>query len=123
LPVRATSWWYVGQIPVGNAAVVARADALADAEAAAELPATADDAAALDDTGADDEPAAAADDAAADAADVAEAGAEVAGTTCLLDVQAASTRLPPTMAISARRCPMLTSLPASEPITRPFAQL
>jgi hypothetical protein len=91
LPVRATSWWYVGQTPVGNAGVVALADgvALGEADAAAELAATPDDAAVL-----------------------AETGAEVAGAACLLDEQAASTRLPPTMAMSARRCPMTTSLPA-----------
>jgi uncharacterized damage-inducible protein DinB len=121
LPVRATSWWYVGQIPVGNAAVVALGDAVAfgDAEAADELAATADDAAALADTGADDEATAAADDAAA-----AETDADAVGAACLLDVQAASTRLPPTMAMSARRCPMLTSLPTSGPIvTQRFAQL
>jgi hypothetical protein len=122
LPVRAASWWYVGQLPVGNAAVVALGDAaalgdavaLADAEAD-ELAAAGDDAAA--ETGADE---ATADDAAADSpADVAapdETGAEAAGAACLLDVQAASTRLPPTMAMSARRCPMPTSLPTSGPI-------
>jgi len=122
--VRATSWWYVGQIPVGNAAIFALGDvvALADAEAADELAAAGDDVAALAETGADDEAAAddaAADDTAEDAAAPDEAGADAAGAACLLDVQAASTRLPPTMAMSARRCPMLTSLPTSGPISTP----
>ena len=119
LPVRATSWWYVGQIPVGNAAAVALGDvvALADAEAADELAAAGDDVAALAETGADDE--ATADDAAADGDALDETGTDAAGAACLLDVQAASMRLPPTMAMSARRCPMLTSLPTSGPISTP----
>jgi hypothetical protein len=125
--VRAASWWYVGQMPVGNAAVVALAlgaadfVALADAEAADELAATGDDAAA--ETGAGDE--AAADDAAAEvgAADDAggeETGADAAGVACLLDVQAASMRLPPTMAVSARRCPIASSVPTSGTIFSPM---
>lgn len=110
--MRATSWWYVGQTPVGNAAALALGDGLADADGADELAATGDDETA--ETGADDE--ATADDAAAeadadDAAAPDETGSDPAGAACLLDVQAASTRLPPTMAMSARRCPMLTSLP------------
>jgi hypothetical protein len=112
--VRATSWWYVGQIAVGNAAAVAVGDALADADAADELAATADDAAALDDTGAAE--AAAADDAATDDPGADETGADEAGAACLLDVQAASTRLPPTIAMSARRCPMASSVPTSVPL-------
>jgi len=116
LPVRATSWWYVGQIPVGNAAAVALGDA--DADADDELGVTADDAAALAETGADDDSTAAADDAAADEAgpDEAgpdEAGPDAAGAACLLDVHAASTRLPPTMAVSTRRCPIASSVPTS----------
>jgi hypothetical protein len=114
--VRATSWWYVGQIAVGNAVAVALGDAelvaLADAEATDELAATADDAAALAETGADAGAGAEDDDAGAD-----DAGADdVAGAACLLDVQAASTRLPPRMAMSARRCPMASSVPRSGPI-------
>jgi hypothetical protein len=107
LPVRATSWWYVGQIAVGNAAVVALGDvvALADAEADDELAATGDDAAE--------------EDAADDEAGAAETGSDAAGAACVLDVQAASTRLPPTMAMSARRCPMPTSLHISTHIFIP----
>jgi len=125
--VRATSWWYVGQTPVGNAAGAALGDvvALGDAEAAVELAATGEDAAA--ETRAGDEATAAdapAEDTADDAAASDETGADAAGAACLLDVQAASTRLPPTMVMSARRCPMLTSLPTSEPIiTQRFVQL
>jgi hypothetical protein len=124
LPVRAASWWYVGQTPVANAAVVALADgvALADADAADELAAPGDDAAALADTGADDDATAddaAADDTADDAAGVDELGADEAGAACLLDVQAASMRLPPTMAMSARRCPIASSLPTSGAIITP----
>jgi hypothetical protein len=117
LPVRATSWWYVGQLAVGNAAVVALRDGLAEAEAADELPATADDAAALAETGTDDDATAA--DAATEDSTADEGAADETGAACLLDVQAASTRQPPTMAISARRCPMPTSLPISAPITTP----
>jgi hypothetical protein len=53
-PVRAASWWYVGQIAAGCAAAVGLGDALADVDALAEVDAaadgdgTADDAAALD---------------------------------------------------------------------------
>jgi uncharacterized damage-inducible protein DinB len=106
-------------VALGDVVALDDADALADAEAADELAAPGDDAASLADTGADDE--ASADDAAADAD---ETGADDAGAACLLDVQAASTRLPPTMAMSARRCPMPTSLPTSRPIITPrFARL
>jgi hypothetical protein len=79
--------------------------ALADAEAVDELAATGDDAAE--------------EDAADDEAGAAETGADVAGAACVLDVQAASTRLPPTMAMSARRCPMQTSLHISRHIFIP----
>jgi hypothetical protein len=109
--VRATSWWYVGQIAVGNAATVGDVDA----EAADELPATADDAAALSETGGDDEPTAAADDAAAEAG-TDEPGADAVGAACLLEVHAASTRLPPTIAMSARRCLIASSVPTSVPL-------
>ena len=96
--------------------------ALADAEAADELAATADDPGALDDTGADDEATVAADDAAADDPGVDDTGADVAGAACLLDVQAASTRLAPTRAMSAGRCPMESSVPTSGTIaTQRFA--
>jgi len=128
--VRAASWWYVGQIAVGNPVAVALGNADADADvvalalalapALAEAGDEADDAAALDETGADD------DAAAADAV-TAEAGADDAGpdaddAACLLDVQAARTRLPPTMTVSARRCPMESSVPGSGTIaTQRFA--
>ena len=97
--------------------MVALGDGVVLAEAADELATIGDDAAA--ETGAEDE--ATADDAAVEAGaaedgTAADAGADAAGAACLLDVQAASTRLPPTMATSARRCPMLTSLPISGPI-------
>ncbi len=111
--MRAASWWYVGQIAVGNPVAVA----LGDAEADDELAASADDAAALAETRADDEPTVAADDAAADEAGAAEPGADAAGAACLLDVHAASTRLPPRITMSARRCPMESSLPRSRPTT------
>jgi hypothetical protein len=96
---------------------LADVEALADAEAADELAATTDDAAALAETGADDEATPGAD--AADAAGAEKPGAEAAGAACLLEVHAASSRLPPRMATSARRCPITSSVPTSGLIITP----
>ena len=75
------------------------------------------DAAVLAETAADDEATAAGDDAAADEVEADEPSADAAGAACLLDVHAASTRLAPTRAMSAGRCPMGSSLPRSATIT------
>jgi hypothetical protein len=95
-------------VAVGDADGAALADALALTDAADELAAAGDDAAALADTGADAD---AEEDAGSDETGPDEAGADAAEAPCLLDVQAASTRLPPTMAMSARRCPIASSVP------------
>ena len=88
-------------------------------EVADDVAALVDDAAALADaavlaeTEADDEATAAGDDAAAGEVEADKPGADAAGAACLLDVHAASTRLPPTMAMSARRYLMASSVPTS----------
>ena len=93
-------------------------DAIALAETGADDEATVagDDAAALAESGADDE-ATEGDDEVADEVAVAEPGADAAGAACLLDVHAPSTRLAPTTAMSAGRCPMRSSVPRSATIT------
>ncbi|HEY0870574.1 MAG TPA: hypothetical protein VGD55_09250 [Acidothermaceae bacterium] len=119
LPLRAASWWYVGQMAAGLVGPVAVGDALADAvvgvAAALDVAAAGDDAGALE-ASALDVPvldAAAVDTAAADAA-VLEAD-----DFGWLDVHAASASMPPTRTAISRRCPMPTSLPAFRPLTYP----